>query len=135
MYIGVDGCPAGWVAVQFIEDGYEATSLYEDIEELWAAHGAAADQILIDTVTTPLARNSVRDATPAYSPFQFELQFTRRPTKTQKRLRRTALLEVSAFSRGVSSTRPPNSISSSAKQNRVPSERSAKLTLKSASGH
>ena len=48
MYIGVDGCPAGWVAVQFIEDGYEATSLYEDIEELWAAHGAAADQILID---------------------------------------------------------------------------------------
>jgi predicted RNase H-like nuclease len=48
MYIGVDGCPAGWVAVQFNEDGYNDTSLYEDIEDLWATHGTAAEQILID---------------------------------------------------------------------------------------
>ncbi|ARS90504.1 DUF429 domain-containing protein [Natrarchaeobaculum aegyptiacum] len=57
MYIGVDGCSAGWVAVQFDEDGYEGTDLYEDIQELWTVHGHAAEQILID-VPIGLRENS-----------------------------------------------------------------------------
>jgi predicted RNase H-like nuclease len=57
MYIGVDGCSAGWVAVRFDNDGYEDTDLYEDIQELWAAHGDAAEQILID-VPIGLRENS-----------------------------------------------------------------------------
>ena len=57
MYIGVDGCSTGWVAVQFDEDGYEDTNLYEDIQELWMAHGDAAEQILID-VPIGLRENS-----------------------------------------------------------------------------
>ena len=57
MYIGVDGCPAGWVAVQFDEDSYEDTDLYEDIHELWMAHGDAVEQILID-IPIGLRKNS-----------------------------------------------------------------------------
>ncbi len=57
MYIGVDGCSAGWIAVQFDEDSYEAAGLYEDIEELWVDHGDAAEQILID-VPIGLRENS-----------------------------------------------------------------------------
>ena len=48
MYIGVDGCSTGWVAVQFDEDGCEDTNLYEEIQELWMVHGDTAEQILID---------------------------------------------------------------------------------------
>ena len=48
MYIGVDGCSAGWIAVQFDKDSYEDAGLYENIEELWIAHGDEAEQILID---------------------------------------------------------------------------------------
>ena len=48
MYIGVDGCSVGWIAVQFDKDSYEAAGLYENIEELWVDHGDAAEQILID---------------------------------------------------------------------------------------
>lgn len=48
MYIGVDGCSAGWITVQFDEDSYENTNLYENIQELWKAHGDSAEQILID---------------------------------------------------------------------------------------
>ena len=57
MYIGVDGCSTGWVAVQFDDDNYEDTNLYEDIQELWMAHGDAAEQILID-VPIGLRENS-----------------------------------------------------------------------------
>jgi len=48
MYVGVDGCPAGWIAVLFDEDGYRGSGLYGDVEELWTAHGDVADVILID---------------------------------------------------------------------------------------
>jgi len=34
MYIGVDGCSAGWITVHFDEDSYEGFGLYESIEEL-----------------------------------------------------------------------------------------------------
>jgi predicted RNase H-like nuclease len=57
MYIGVDGCPAGWIAVQFDEDGYKDTNLYENIQELWMAHDDAAQQVLID-VPIGLRENS-----------------------------------------------------------------------------
>jgi len=57
MYIGVDGCSAGWVAVRFDDDGCEDTDLYEDIQELWTAHGDAAERILID-VPIGLRENS-----------------------------------------------------------------------------
>ena len=57
MYIGVDGCSAGWVAVHFDEDSYEDTNLYEDIQEVWMAHGDAAEQVLID-VPIGLRENS-----------------------------------------------------------------------------
>ena len=43
MYVGVDGCSTGWIAVQFDGDGYEDANLYEDIQELWMVHGDTAD--------------------------------------------------------------------------------------------
>ena len=57
MYIGVDGCSAGWITVQFNEDGYESSRLYKDIEDLWEAHGETAETILID-VPIGLRENS-----------------------------------------------------------------------------
>ena len=57
MYIGVDGCSAGWIAVQYEEDSYEDSSLYKDIDELWAAHHDTAERILID-VPIGLRENS-----------------------------------------------------------------------------
>ena len=51
-------------------------------------------------VTTSLARSSVPTATLACSPFQFDLPFTKKATKTQKRRRKSALTEVSASNRG-----------------------------------
>lgn len=57
MYIGVDGCSAGWIAVQFDEGGYEGSGLYEDIEELWVVHGDMAEVVLID-VPIGLRENS-----------------------------------------------------------------------------
>ena len=57
MYIGVDGCSAGWIAVHFGEDSYKGSSLYEGIEELWAVYGDEAEQILID-VPIGLRENS-----------------------------------------------------------------------------
>ncbi|OLZ41419.1 hypothetical protein A6E15_10640 [Natrinema saccharevitans] len=57
MYLGVDGCPAGWIAVQYGADGYEGSSLYSDIDDLWAAHRETAELILID-VPIGLRENS-----------------------------------------------------------------------------
>lgn len=57
MYIGVDGCSAGWIASQFDENSYEGSTLYDDIEELWAACGDSAETVLID-VPIGLRENS-----------------------------------------------------------------------------
>jgi len=57
MYIGVDGCPAGWITVQFNEDGYESSCLCKDVEELWEEYGETAEMILID-VPIGLRENS-----------------------------------------------------------------------------
>jgi predicted RNase H-like nuclease len=48
MFVGVDGCPDGWVAVRYGDGGYAGAGLYSDIEDLWATHGDTAQQVLID---------------------------------------------------------------------------------------
>jgi len=48
MHVGVDGCPDGWIAVWYNDDGYAGSELYENIEELWTEHGDTAETILID---------------------------------------------------------------------------------------
>jgi predicted RNase H-like nuclease len=48
MYVGADGCPDGWIAVRYDDDGYVGARLCEDVEALWSAYGAAAETVLID---------------------------------------------------------------------------------------
>jgi len=48
MFLGVDGCPDGWVAVWYDADGYAGAGLYEEFASLWAAHGSVATTVLID---------------------------------------------------------------------------------------
>lgn len=36
-YLGVDGCPGGWVAVCYGEDAYRQAGVYAGLEELWRA--------------------------------------------------------------------------------------------------
>jgi predicted RNase H-like nuclease len=57
MYIGVDGCPDGWIAVWYDEDEYVDSDLYEHIDELWADLGDSANTLLID-VPIGLRENS-----------------------------------------------------------------------------
>ncbi len=47
-YVGIDGCPAGWLAVALSEDGRSwAADVYEDPDRLWEAHREAR-LLLID---------------------------------------------------------------------------------------
>jgi len=46
MYVGVDGCPDGWLAVVY-SAGFEGAYFYPTVADLWAAH-RDADRILID---------------------------------------------------------------------------------------
>lgn len=48
MYVGVDGCSAGWFAVRYDDEGYRDASLFDSIPALWSRWGEAADSILID---------------------------------------------------------------------------------------
>jgi len=48
MYIGIDGCSDGWIAIVYNEENDTGTALYGDIEELWDEYGDAAETILID---------------------------------------------------------------------------------------
>ncbi|WP_117592478.1 DUF429 domain-containing protein [Haloprofundus halophilus] len=45
--VGVDGCPDGWLAVNYEDQKYNRTDLYQNIEELWENH-RDAETILID---------------------------------------------------------------------------------------
>lgn len=45
--VGVDGCPDGWLAVEFREDEFQTAEQYDDVEELWNDHDDA-DVVLID---------------------------------------------------------------------------------------
>lgn len=47
MYLGVDGCPGGWLAVAYSDDGFEGARVYDRVADLYAAH-RDADRILID---------------------------------------------------------------------------------------
>ncbi len=47
MYVGVDGCPDGWLAVVYSESGFEAAHFHRSVTDLWDAH-RDADRILID---------------------------------------------------------------------------------------
>jgi predicted RNase H-like nuclease len=48
MFVGVDGCPDGWIAVWYDETGYKGARLYEDVTALWRDHGNTAETVLID---------------------------------------------------------------------------------------
>ena len=47
MYVGVDGCPDGWLAVCYADSGFRRADFHGTIADLWAAH-RDADRILID---------------------------------------------------------------------------------------
>jgi len=47
MHVGVDGCPAGWIAVCYNNQRYAGTHLYKNITDLWDNH-RSAQTILID---------------------------------------------------------------------------------------
>ena len=47
MYVGVDGCPDGWLAVAYDDSGFGAADVFARVTDLWAAH-RDADRILID---------------------------------------------------------------------------------------
>jgi len=47
MYVGVDGCPDGWLAVVYSASGFEGARFHDTVADLWAAH-RGADRILID---------------------------------------------------------------------------------------
>ena len=46
-YIGADGCPDGWLAVMYSDEGYEGASFYENIEMLHTDNSDAT-RILVD---------------------------------------------------------------------------------------
>jgi len=46
-YVGVDGCPDGWLAVEYEEATFCAAEQYDDIEAIWDAHDDA-ELVLID---------------------------------------------------------------------------------------
>jgi len=46
VYVGVDGCPDGWVAVVY-EDGFEETTVFERFADLWDRYRDAT-RVLVD---------------------------------------------------------------------------------------
>lgn len=48
MYLGVDGCPDGWIAVAYDDHGYADSGLYSHIEDLYGKYGAEAETVLVD---------------------------------------------------------------------------------------
>ncbi|MDR5674332.1 putative nuclease, RNAse H fold [Halalkaliarchaeum sp. AArc-CO] len=48
MYLGVDGCPDGWIAVAYDDHGYADSGLYSHIEDLYGKYGVDAETILVD---------------------------------------------------------------------------------------
>ncbi len=47
MFVGVDGCPEGWLAVVYSESGFETARVYASITDIWNAH-RSAERICID---------------------------------------------------------------------------------------
>src|SRR5689334_631997 len=49
LYIGIDGCPAGWFAVTLQDSGDYTTRIFSTIHALWTAvRGDSPEMILID---------------------------------------------------------------------------------------
>ncbi|MFD1686799.1 DUF429 domain-containing protein [Halobellus litoreus] len=55
-YVGVDGCPEGWIAVVYSDTDFVGAWFYEDVSDLWESH-ADAERILVD-VPIGLRENS-----------------------------------------------------------------------------
>lgn len=47
MYVGVDGCPNGWVSVRYAGNGFSGAQFHTDIMDLWETC-QDADRVLID---------------------------------------------------------------------------------------
>ena len=47
MYVGIDGCPEGWLAVAYTGSDFAGAEVFTDFTALWATH-RDADRILID---------------------------------------------------------------------------------------
>ncbi|MXR51151.1 DUF429 domain-containing protein [Halovenus sp. WSH3] len=47
MYLGVDGCPDGWIAVAYSEDEFEGAEFHRTLRALWGAN-RDAERILVD---------------------------------------------------------------------------------------
>jgi predicted RNase H-like nuclease len=47
MYIGVDGCPDGWVAVAYTDTEFVGAQFHPTVRALWETH-RSADRILVD---------------------------------------------------------------------------------------
>lgn len=47
MYLGVDGCPDGWIAVAYSDGGFEGASFYPSLRDLWEGH-SDSERILVD---------------------------------------------------------------------------------------
>ena len=48
MYLGVDGCPDGWIAVAYDDHGYAHSGLYTHVTDLYEEYGDEAEAILVD---------------------------------------------------------------------------------------
>ena len=46
-YLGVDGCPDGWLTVEYDDEQFQRAAQYDDIEAIWRDHHDA-ELILID---------------------------------------------------------------------------------------
>lgn len=46
-FVGVDGCPDGWIAVVYDEQGYREAELHASLADLWEAH-RGAERVLVD---------------------------------------------------------------------------------------
>lgn len=46
-YVGVDGCPDGWLAVEYDDEEFRTADQYDNIEAVWDDH-SDAESILID---------------------------------------------------------------------------------------
>jgi predicted RNase H-like nuclease len=47
MYLGVDGCPDGWIAVAYTEDSFGGASFYPTLRALWGDN-RGSERILVD---------------------------------------------------------------------------------------
>lgn len=59
-YVGVDWDSGGWIAVGYSGDGSPVADAFETVEDLWTAHGADAERMVVDI---PIGLCTSREAT------------------------------------------------------------------------